>query len=67
MKTDTVSDLNMFYGKMSDFVSFSLPVFTLVINWEILILKVMKILKYFLKKKNDVRFDCVPSSSVFWV
>ena len=29
-----MSDLNMFHGKMSDFVSFALLGFTLVIKWR---------------------------------
>ena len=61
-----LSDLNMSYGKMSDFVSFPLPESTLVIKlrnfdfesyWNILI---------FFDKKNDVRFEYVLSNSVWF-
>ena len=61
-----VSDLNMSHGKMSDFVSFPLFGFTLVIklrnfdfesHWNTLI---------FFDKKNDVRFDYIlPNSAWF--
>ena len=40
--------------KMSDFVSFPLFGFTLVIKMRNLNLKVIKILQYFLIKKSDV-------------
>ena len=59
-----MSDLNISHGKMSDFVSFPLLGFTLVIklrnfdfesHWNTLI---------FFDKKNDVRFDSVLSNSV---
>ena len=59
-----MSDLNISHGKMSDFVSFPLLGFTLVIklrnfdfesHWNTLI---------FFDKKNDVRFDNVLSNSV---
>ena len=58
-----VSDLNMSLGKMSDFVSFPMCGFTLVMKLRNLILKVTEILQYFLIK-NDVRFDYALSSSV---
>ena len=58
-----VSDLNMSLGKMSDFVSFPMCAFTLVMKLRNLILKVTEILQYFLIK-NDVRFDYALSSSV---
>ena len=59
-----MSDLNICHGKMSDFVSFPLLGFTLVIklrnfdfesHWNTLM---------FFDKKNDVRFDNVLSNSV---
>ena len=64
IKNDMLSDLNMFHGKMSDFVSVPLFRVTLVIrltnfdfagHWNTTI---------FFNKKNDVRFDYILSNSV---
>ena len=61
-----MSDLNLFLKKISDFVSFPLFGFTLLIklrnfdfecHWSTLI---------FLNKKNDVKFDYVLSNSVWF-
>ena len=46
-----MSDLNMSHGKMSDFASFPLFGFNLVIKLKIAILKVIKILCFLMKKK----------------
>ena len=55
-----MSNLNMLHGEMSDFVSFPLFGFTLVINLRNLILKVIKILQYFLIKEmvRDLNMSC---------
>ena len=50
----------MLHGEMSDFVLFPLFGFTLVINLRNLILKVIKILQYFLIKEmvRDLNMSC---------
>ena len=57
-----MSDFNIPPGKMSDYVSFPLFGFTLVIKLRISILKAIKI--FYLLIKNKVRFDYILSNSV---
>ena len=59
-----VSDLNMSHEKMSDFVSFPLFRFTLVIKLRNFDLSSLKYFIMIFDKKNYVRFDYVLSNSV---
>ena len=59
-----MSDLNISYGKMSDFVSFPLFRVTLVMKLRNLNFKVRENTLIFFDKENDVRFDYVLSNSV---
>ena len=59
-----MSDLNIFHGKMSDFVSFPLFRVTLVMKLRNLNFKVRENTLIFFDKENDVRFDYVLSNSV---
>ena len=64
MKKDMLLDVNMSHGKMSDFVSFSMLGFTLVItlrNFDY-----WNSSNFLDKKKNDVRFDYVQWNSVWF-
>ena len=51
------SDLNMCYGKMSDFVSIPLFGFALVIKLRNFDFEVLEILNIFWSKNNDIRFE----------
>ena len=65
IKKDLVSDLNMPHRKMSDFVSFSLFGFTLVIKPRNLAFEYhLNTLIYFDKKGYAVRFKYVPWKDV---
>ena len=65
IKKDLVSDLNMPHRKMSDFVSFSLFVFTLVIKPRNSAFEYhLNTLIYFDKKGYAVRFKYVPWKDV---
>ena len=57
------SDLNISGWKMSDFVSFLLFGFTLVIKHKFLFLKSLEYFNFF-NKKNDVKFEYVLPNSV---
>ena len=59
-----MSDLNMFHGKMSDFVSFPLLGFTLVIKLINYDFESHGNILIFFDKKNDGRFDYVLSNTV---
>ena len=60
-----MSDLNMSHGKMSDFVSFLLLRFTVVINPRNFDFKSHRNTLIFLQKiKYGVRFEYVPSKNV---
>ena len=59
-----MSDLNIFHGKMSDFVSFPLFRVTLVMKLRNLNFKVRENTLIFFDKENDVRFDYVLPNSV---
>ena len=64
-KKNMASDLNMSHEKMSDFVSYPLFLFTLVIKLiNVVFNKFVEILSFFFEKKNDVRFEYVLSNSV---
>ena len=60
-----MSDLNISHGKMSEFISFPLFPFTLVIKLQNFDLEVIEIFQYFLIKKiYDVTSAYVPSKNV---
>ena len=65
-KKDLASDSDTSYGKMSDFVSFLLFGFTLVIKLRNFNLKAIEILKYFSMKKICQVWICPVKQCLIW-